>query len=139
MYQPDRQIRAWIVLVLVLSTSMVGVCAPSALCSTAKRVVESVDSQPTNLPQQAACCCGTEDARCCGTGCCLQQSPDPIPTNPPLRSGSERHELRLIAIAAAVNGGLAGSGESASYAAFQHLRGLLAPATLQSQHVRIQT
>jgi hypothetical protein len=122
--------------VLVMGTTMVGLCAPSASVGIAEQAAAKAESP---VRQRTTCCCGTKDARCCGTACCVSQSPNPVPKTPPLRSGSDRHESRIIAIVGALNGGYANSeGSQSSFSSLQ-LGGMLALATLQSQHVRIQT
>ncbi len=86
-----------------------------------------------------ACCCGTEDGRCCGMGCCMRQSPNQVPPNPPLRTGGPKNEAQFIALANAIAGStVIGAGERRGGTP-PVLAGTLAAATLQSQHVRIQT
>jgi hypothetical protein len=71
--------------------------------------------------------------------CCLRQSSNQVPTNPPLRSGTENEISQVIATLTAIDGNtLRDAGRFGAWAPSGSC-GPLAAATLQSQHVRIQT
>ena len=69
----------------------------------------------------------------------MRQTPNRIPANPPLRSGSDKHKSQFVALVFAIHGTLLIGGGSLNRGVPLQLCGFSATATLQSQHVRIQT
>lgn len=77
------------------------------------------------------------DRQCCGYCCCTQPAPKPVSAVPPDRPGSEKHDLAVLA---QVDSLVAENGDREHPAcAHSSLDEPLAVASLQSQHVRIQT
>jgi hypothetical protein len=141
MYRVVQTVRVSIVAMLMFSMAASGLCAP-LLAEAAGASLEgarNVAGPSTLAPVRTTCCCGTPDGRCCGMGCCVAQSPKQLPANPPLRSSTDRHETRLVAIASAVDGRIEAGDSGQTSLASTHLGGLLPAGSLQAQHVRIQT
>jgi hypothetical protein len=131
MYRQSKPIRVFVVALLAMSTSVAAVCTPVS--------AQSVGSGKEVKASRTACCCGTEDGRCCGMGCCMRQPSNQVPTSPPLRTNSEKEHSQLLALVGAtceVSQVDCGSFNSAAQSDFC---GSLAAGTLQSQHIRIQT
>lgn len=89
-------------------------------------------------PSRAACCCGTEAGDCCGTACCFRPTPNPVSSNPPLRSGLEKREAQAVVVIAKSCGIVGLEGEFA-HGWPRQSQVVSATSTLQSQHVRMQT
>jgi hypothetical protein len=69
----------------------------------------------------------------------MRQSPNQVPTNPPLRTGANKHEAQPLGLVNLINGSaVIGAGER-NGGTPPALAGTLAVETLQSQHIRIQT
>ena len=83
------------------------------------------------------CCCGMCDGKCCGMACCkLSQSQVP-PAVPPARTGIDFKSLILVTWVAPSTGSAAGIVEGLQRAS--QLAPAVFLATLQAEHVRIQT
>ena len=67
------------------------------------------------------------------------KSPNQVPTNPPLRSGANKHSSQLLAAVNPIAASTAIGSDERNGSTPSALAGTLAAATLQSQHVRIQT
>ena len=132
MHHSPKQIRVFVVALLSMSISVAAVCTPVSAQS-----LPSGASQAK--PSQKACCCGTEDGKCCGMACCMRQPSNQVPTNPPLRTGAEKDSPQVLALLLATCGNALGDGNNFNAAVHSVFHGSLAIATLQSQHVRIQT
>ena len=131
MPRTPKPIRSLIVAMLALSTSMAAVCTP----------VSAMALQPgTSLTETSRpkCCCGTEDAKCCGTACCVQPS-NQVPNNPPVRTRTDKENSQVLALLMATCGVALTVGGDFAKAVQSDFCGSLAAPTLQSQHVRIQT
>ncbi|REJ65696.1 MAG: hypothetical protein DWQ31_17310 [Planctomycetota bacterium] len=118
---------------LIVSLGLAGLF-PQMMVLTERGMRLSVSPSPTK------CCCGTEDGRCCGMGCCLaRQSPakEQCPCPNPKNSRDGQNNPLAVALAKALldegdEAGRAGTGRPES-----DLAGSLAPSTLQAKHVRI--
>jgi hypothetical protein len=131
MYRQTKLVRLLLVAVLAVSTSSAAVCTPVSAQGLA-----SVKSRAK--PVRFKCCCGTEDGRCCGMACCMRGQSDQVPLNPPMRTTVEKTAGQAMAllVAAAIDSPTCDG--HLHRAAASNFYGLLA-ASLQSQHVRIQT
>ena len=132
MYSQPKPIRVLVVALLVMSTSVAAVCTPVSAQSVQSGMARAKPSQKT-------CCCGTEDGKCCGMGCCMRQPSNQVPTNPPLRTGTEKESSQVLAVLMANFGSALTDGGQFHRAVPSDFHGPLAAGTLQSQHVRIQT
>ena len=131
MYRHTKTLRVLLVALLAVSTSAAAVCSPvSAQALTSAK-------SPTK-PARTKCCCGTEDGRCCGMACCMRRPSEQVPVNPPMRPGVEKAGPQAMALLVATCSDFQVGDGSLHSAAQSEFRGLLA-ATLQSQHIRIQT
>src|SRR5262249_57616665 len=117
---------------LVVSMSTAGVCA-----AVAGRPLTG--KSPAAKAGPTKCCCGTPDARCCGTSCCARPASHQPPNKAPLERGNQRGETQAWATNSAPTDCESLTGGVRSGAISSELYGLLAVPTLQSQHVRLQT
>jgi hypothetical protein len=69
----------------------------------------------------------------------MRSAPNPKPAEPPLRSGAENRGSQLVVLFFALDRGHVLGSDAAYRGAPSRARELAAPATLQLQHVRIQT
>jgi hypothetical protein len=131
MYRHPKPIRFLLVALLAMSTSAAVVCTPAS--------ANSVGSGKQAESPRTACCCGTEDGRCCGMGCCMRKQSNQVPTNPPLRSNSAKENSQALALVVTTCDSSHSTGGSFNSSAHSDVCGSLAAGTLQSQHIRIQT
>ena len=80
---------------LIVSLGFTGLL-PQMTVGAASGVRAAVPEQPTK------CCCGTEDGRCCGMGCCIAQQPPakescPYPNRKDTRDGQNNLQARTLA------------------------------------------
>ena len=90
--------------------------------------------------QSTNCCCGTEDGRCCGMGCCVaREAPAKEPSPCPAKDDNGRGRTHPLAIGFAK--AIIGSGDDASVALIGRPSSdadrSLAESSLQSKHVRL--
>lgn len=86
------------------------------------------------------CCCGTEDGRCCGMGCCLaRQAPakEQCPCPNPKNSRDGHNNPLAVALAKAMLGESDEVGGASNRRPECDLVRSLAPSSLQAKHVRI--
>jgi hypothetical protein len=131
MYHQPKPIRVFIVALLALSTSVAVICTPVS--------AQSLGPGKESKAFRRTCCCGTPDGRCCGMGCCLRQPSNQIPTDPPLRTTSEKDKSHVLVLVFATCEVSAADCCTFHNGARSGLGGSLAAGTLQSQHIRIQT
>jgi hypothetical protein len=131
MPRTPKPIRALIVALLAVSTSMAAVCTPVSAMAPQSAISLVESSRPT-------CCCGTEDAKCCGTACCMQPAGQ-VPNNPPVRARTDKENSQVLTLLMATCGVALAVGNDFAKAAQSDFCGSLTAPTLQSQHVRIQT
>ncbi len=117
---------------LVMSVSTVAVCTQASFASLGS-------ATSTERSSGGTCCCGTADARCCGTACCVQQPSNQVPANPPARSGGEKEGGPVVGLVMLATSGHNGDPANLGPTAEALHDGMHAVVTLQSRHVRIQT
>lgn len=130
-FQPFRTVA---VALLAMSTSVAPICTPvSAQSYESNKAVEA-------KPSRTVCCCGTADGKCCGTACCMRRPSKQVPTDPPYhRKSVEKDGSQVLALVLATCGDALTDGGGFGRPFCADFCGSLAAATLQSQHVRIQT
>jgi hypothetical protein len=69
----------------------------------------------------------------------MRQPSNQVPTNPPVRTRTDKENLQVLALLMATCGEALTDGGNFAKAAQSDFCGSLAATTLQSQHVRIQT
>ena len=132
MFRQEKPIRVLAVALLVMSLSTAAVSTQASAASPSSS--PSAEGSP-----HGTCCCGTADARCCGTACCVRQPSNQVPANPPARSGGEKERGPVVGIVVLATSGRDGDPGNLGHTAECLHDGMHAVATLQSCHVRIQT
>src|SRR5438309_10832948 len=75
MYRQSRPTRLLIAALLAIGMTATTVCTP---ISARSLVSVALRSQPPHK----SCCCGTNDCKCCGMGCCMREKSNRVPTSP---------------------------------------------------------
>jgi hypothetical protein len=93
---------------------------------------------PADSPRK--CCCGTPDARCCGTACCMSRLP-PKPAEPASPGGRnpQRVDTLVLVLDTTANFELAGGDAARLARPLSEATGSPADSTLQALQVRLNT
>ena len=123
----------------LVTTGLIGSLACAGLVSQ-RTVMAEIGTRAAVPAQPVTCCCGTENGRCCGMGCCMnRQSPakdsPPCPNRQDTRGG--RNNLQVVSLSQQ----LCSAGGETRVSRFAHLeadvRCPLSESSLQAKHVRI--
>jgi hypothetical protein len=125
------QTRLLLVVALAASTTVAPICTPVAKSA----------SPAARIAKTHSCCCGTEDGACCGMACCMRQQSKQLPTTPLSRGSAGLDGLQSVILYLHLSACGIDATECIRFSQSCHVDfcGALAAATLQSQHVRIQT
>lgn len=129
----------------LLSAGLIVSILLAGLIPQAMRAVDggghAFDQAQTVSPVQSArCCCGTEDGRCCATGCCVaRQAPPAEPFSLPSEDNNRRGQTNPLTLGLADAVIYAGSTGAAARDRREgaDAAGLYAETSLQVRHVRI--
>jgi hypothetical protein len=120
--------RLMLVAVLAVSTSTAPLCTP----------VAKGETRPPASTKHS-CCCGTEDGACCGMACCMRQRSNQVPAAPLSGNSAGQEGPQAVILFLVSFGSVLAEGSGFGQPYHPNFCGSLATATLQSQHVRIQT
>jgi len=103
-------------------------------------VLADTVARASNSLSPTSCCCGTQDGRCCGMGCCLlRQTPanERPPSPNPQDSQNGQNNLLAVTLAKALFGTSGESAGGGNHRPENERIRWLPPFSLQAQHVRI--
>jgi len=133
----DRTTRSLVTASLIASLGLAGLF-PQMMVSAQMAASAKRGARVDVTQKPAKCCCGTEDGRCCGMGCCLaRQAPPKEPSPCPTPTDTRDGQGNLLAPAAKALLATGPTGGSGSGFPERPWRVSLAESTLQAEHVRI--